>query len=309
MSLLPEDFEEADCPFCGSSHRREIHPGTLPEGRTYDLSAFACTNIQYAEHPPIVSCRDCGFLFASPRLKESVLAKNYAQLEDPRYLLEAEGRRRTYARMWRGLQPMLPPGARILDVGCYAGVFLDVARARGVRAFGVDLCRWGLGVARAAGHPVLAGRIDRLPLAEASLDGVVLWDVIEHLREPRKALAQIRRLLRPGGAFALTTHDIGSVAARIMGPRYPFLMLMHTCHFSRESLRRMLEAEGFEGIRIEPHVRVLRLKYLVDHVEFLGAGLRRLFGATLDLLGLGEVFVPVRGAGLMTVFARRRIGS
>src|SRR5438045_3277427 len=56
-----------------------------------------------------------------------------------------------------------------------------------------------------------------LPAEPGSLDAVVLWDVIEHLPNPRETLEAAGAWLRPGGVVAISTGDVDSLSARLHG--------------------------------------------------------------------------------------------
>lgn len=109
------------------------------------------------------------------------------------------------------LAPRVPRGARWLDLGCAYGFLVAEARAGGFRATGIDVSAYALG--RAAGDvPDAAGRLargvaERLPFGNGTFDVVSAFDVLEHLVDPEPALAEVRRVLRPGGVLIGATPD------------------------------------------------------------------------------------------------------
>ena len=102
-------------------------------------------------------------------------------------------------------------GARFLSSGCgFAGSVVAYAEAGAARAVGVevdpDYVRMGqLRVEPVAGAEVLAYDGDHLPFADASFDIVESMDVIEHTTDPLAYLAELRRVLAPGGVILLVT--------------------------------------------------------------------------------------------------------
>ncbi|KRV50617.1 methyltransferase type 11 [Wenjunlia vitaminophila] len=113
-----------------------------------------------------------------------------------------------------------PPGSRVLEVGCGVGaqtVHL-VTGSPGVRLVAVDLSDDSLAEARArvAAHAPQAHvewcRADLfdLPFADATFDHVFVCFVLEHLPDPVRALAGLRRVLRPGGTVTVIEGDHGS---------------------------------------------------------------------------------------------------
>ncbi|WP_372623876.1 class I SAM-dependent methyltransferase [Falsiroseomonas sp.] len=140
------------------------------------------------------------------------------------------------------------PGARgpLLDAGCGTGGML--------RRFGAELpdsAPVGLeyvpeAARRAAtksGRPVAAGDANRLPFPDASFGAAVSIDVISHAGvEPARALAELHRVLRPGGTLVLNL------------PAYEWLTSAHDIRvhnarrFTRSGATRLLQAAGFAEV-------------------------------------------------------------
>jgi len=135
----------------------------------------------------------------------------------------------------------------LLDAGCGTGGFL--ARLREARpddgAIGLEYKPEAAARARTkAGVPVAVGSVNAVPFADASFGCVVSLDVLCHAAaEPDRALAEFRRVLRPGGEVVLNL------------PAFQWLFSAHDVrvHTSRrytaEGVRAMLEAAGFSGVR------------------------------------------------------------
>jgi len=93
------------------------------------------------------------------------------------------------------------PGLRVLDLGCRDGA-LTSAYLDGNDVVGVDVDRTALARAAERGIETAWADLDEpLPLEDASFDVVVVAEVLEHLRLPDRALAEARRVLRPGGVL------------------------------------------------------------------------------------------------------------
>jgi hypothetical protein len=116
-----------------------------------------------------------------------------------------------------------------------------------------------------------AGTIFDLSLAEGSLDLVTLWDVIEHTSNPAKVLTRAWELLIPGGVLALTYPDYGSLAARVLGKSWPFLLTVHLYYFVPETMKKLLTRTGFEPLRFRPHIQTLEMGYVASRAApYLG---------------------------------------
>lgn len=109
---------------------------------------------------------------------------------------------RAYHLWWSEMMVRaLPAGGRWLDLGCGTGWTHEALRHMGLdrRVIGLDISLGMLGYARRRGMPVVLGDVGALPVASASVDVVLAKGVLHHLSDLPVALAEIHRVLRPGG--------------------------------------------------------------------------------------------------------------
>jgi 2-polyprenyl-3-methyl-5-hydroxy-6-metoxy-1,4-benzoquinol methylase len=301
-------MEYVACNLCGSRDSKILYPSTLPEELTVeDIENFRCTSSGYGKHHTIVTCRDCGLVYVNPHHQASVILHEYEEVVDPLYLEEREGRVLTFRRNLRPLEELMSPdrGRRLLDVGCYIGVFLEIAQERGWEAWGVEPSHWAAREARNRGLQVLEGTLDNTHLAEESFDVITMWDVIEHLADPLEELRKSYRLLKKGGLICIHTINIQSPLARLMGHRWPWLMAMHLHYFSPPTLRAMLRKTGFTVVKMVRQGRFLRLGYLVTRIEPYSSLIARGMSRLVTVLGVKDKAVPINLGDLFTTFARK----
>lgn len=107
---------------------------------------------------------------------------------------------------------------RVLEVGCGTGLLLDRVAPIASRAVGVDLSAGMIAKARDRGHEVVRGSATALPFADASFDIVYSFKVLAHVPAIDRALAEIARVTRPGGAMLLEFYNPWSLryAARLI---------------------------------------------------------------------------------------------
>jgi SAM-dependent methyltransferase len=295
------------CNLCGASDTRPRFPGTIPDDALpQHAEAFRCTHSGYGRHHAIVQCANCGLVYANPRLEGDDILDSYVAVEDPLYLQERDGRVLTFERHLRPLEKLKPPPGRLLDVGAYTGVFVEIAARHGWDAWGLEPSRWAVSVAREQGLQMIEGTLESAALPEASYDVITLWDVIEHVTDPFAELRRAYRMLRPGGLLVLHTMDIDSRFARLMGARWPWLMEMHIYYFSRRTLTEMLGKAGFDVLRATPQGRYLRLGYFATRVGgLLGQPAGRALGGIVRLLRLNRMPIPLNFGDLFTAYATK----
>lgn len=111
------------------------------------------------------------------------------------YLQQRSWKGHLYRRHWLYPRLVRHLHGRVLDVGCGIG---DMLRFR-PGTVGVDVNAETVAVCRAGGLDARVMQPDVLPFADATFDGVILDNVLEHLSTPMPLLGEIRRVLVPGG--------------------------------------------------------------------------------------------------------------
>jgi 2-polyprenyl-3-methyl-5-hydroxy-6-metoxy-1,4-benzoquinol methylase len=230
----------------------------------------------------------------------------YGAVEDPLYLAERDNRYRTFRRVVRRLGA--PAGRRLLDVGAYCGFFVDVAREAGFEAEGVELSQWAAAHARSLGLDVRTETLAQRLTAGRRYDVVTMWDVVEHFADPRRELRDAFELLRPGGRIHLSTIDTGSLVARLLGARWPWLMDMHLVYFDRATLSALLEETGFRVLRRGTYTHTVSADYLLRKAAASFPLLAPLAGALRRVLP-ARFAVPVNLGDNMMVTAERPASS
>ena len=217
---------------------------------------------------PAARCRDCGMLFLRVQPVGESLARMYSaeyfaqdfrcgrsdapSTDEAAFRAENDGLLDKLER-WRGQ-------GRLLEVGSATGLLLKRARERGWQATGVELSPDAVAHARALGLDVHQGTLADAAFAPASFDAVYMGDVLEHVPDCRATLAEVARVLVPGGHAVvrgpITTHSLarrlglavyGALGRDIVLREPPY----HLWEFRPASLRRLAERVGLEVVAIE----------------------------------------------------------
>jgi SAM-dependent methyltransferase len=142
------------------------------------------------------------------------------------------------------------PGKRVLDLGCRDGA-LSHAYAEGNSLVGVDADREALAEAEKLGIETRWADLDEpLPFEDASFDVVVAGELLEHLRDPKRVVDEVRRVLRPGGTFVASVPNAYRLKNRLrflLGSK-PEDDPTHLQMFSADEVRSLLA--GFDEPRL-----------------------------------------------------------
>ena len=196
-------------------------------------------------------------------------------------------------------------GRDVFEAGCGTGLLLREAARVARSAAGLDLSRGMLGAARARGLRVVQGSLTDVPLPSASVDLVYCMKVLAHVPPIEQALAELGRLVRPGGHLLLEFYNPCSLrylAKRLAGPGHiatgttekDVFTRYDTVAKARSYLPPDLELVGVRGVRVvTPTSRVFDL-----------APVARLFAwaerAACDVPGLRNL------GGFLILVARKR---
>jgi 2-polyprenyl-3-methyl-5-hydroxy-6-metoxy-1,4-benzoquinol methylase len=188
--------------------------------------------------------------------------------------------------------PLQMHGVRLLDAGCGTGIFSAAAVERGAEVTSLDVGEALLSrVAAKCESRRVVGDVTALPFADESFDVVLCTEVIEHVREPRRAIGELVRVLRPTGQLVLTTPN------RLWLPAIRLATALRLRPYEGienwvwpRALRRWLEQCGirlecFAGFNALPFVHPITYP-LVDRLDRLGKTGAR--GLMINVLAVGR---------------------
>ncbi len=226
------------CPLCDE---RETIPLWRWEQEKY-LSLVGRPDVSVA----FVLCQKCGLARQSPFLPNEITSLLYTRLNLEARFTDFGERYRWFHRALRGS----PEPGVLLDVGCSEGRQAELYLGHSWKAVGVETCPEAAERARAKGIEVLEGPIEEVDLCEESFDLILLFHLVEHIKEPRDFLQRMTACLRPNGFLYLEVPNLH----RPCGDLTNFFPSFHHYVFGPDHVERMLVELGFEIIRGEAAV-------------------------------------------------------
>ena len=206
----------------------------------------------------IIKCPKCGVSQTLPLPDSSELIQYYPHIYYPtgpasemyyknhieRFQIDKLKMIQTYSRI-----------GKLLDIGCGVGHFIRTALNNGYEAEGVEFSEVAAAVGREQWNlQIVSGDFLSNQFVPESFDIITLWQVLEHLRQPREVLFKIHHLLKPGGLLVIAVPNFSSIQARIFRNRWYHLDVpRHLFHYSPESLVKILDICNFHVDKIDHH--------------------------------------------------------
>ncbi len=218
------------CPLCGSPN---LQPAPLQPEPPFGL----------------LQCGACGGIALSPRPLRSAMGAYYDAYygsEASAQKSERQARRATrhFSRLARHAR-----AGRLLEIGAGDGYFLDAARRAGWTVEGLELSQPR--VARAQewfNLELKCADLDHAPFPAESFDAICMFQLIEHVHDPRNVLQRVHRLLRPGGVMMISTPNVLAYSRKNRGVN-TWRIPRHLFFFTPRTLVRTVESLGFDVLR------------------------------------------------------------
>jgi 2-polyprenyl-3-methyl-5-hydroxy-6-metoxy-1,4-benzoquinol methylase len=236
------NMQEIECPLCDSTASVQV---AVCHDRLLDIEG------QFK----MVHCTHCGLHYLNPQPTTAELERYYPEGYDPfqmpsldqvSYLqrLSVEyglrKRRRAVTRYQHS--------GSLLEIGCGTGLFLDAMRRMGGwQLKGVEVSELAARNAQERLElDVFHGQLEDAKYPDHSFDVVVMWDVLEHVHNPKQTLFEINRILAPDGLLVCRVPLLNGWDRRLFGPYWAgWDAPRHLTVFSMHTLTMMLAHTGF----------------------------------------------------------------
>lgn len=232
------------CRICGSIRTKEID-------KIHNLS--------------VIFCQECEAYFAHPMPSDEFLRKWYSEEEkkkrwnnDLNLAIKAnhEQNRYNYEEYFRIASENLnlDGSGKVLEIGCYSGLFLKKFKDLGYECKGIDLNQGFVKYGREHyGLDLECGTIFDFKFTDKSFDIIIFHQVLEHLSDPKSFLKEVRRILKDDGYIFLSVPNTGCIILKLEHKflrdflRHRFIDIPnHLFYFSNNSLKLLLKQTGFE---------------------------------------------------------------
>lgn len=241
------------CPVCDSSQVKKI----------LEVTDYFATQETF----PLFDCDNCGFRFTNQFPSEEKIQPYY---DSPQYISHSDTkngltnqlyhlcRKRMLTKKINLISKYSPPykeniTARLLDIGCGTGYFLDKARTNGYEISGIEKDKQSRKFAKNKFKLNVNDESALWSIEPNSFDIVTLWHVLEHLQHLNEVVSKLNNILKPEGFLVLALPNYNSYDAKVYKEHWAaYDVPRHLWHFTPNTVEKLLTKHKFKVIARKP---------------------------------------------------------
>lgn len=241
------------CPLCLSERIKVIHHHTI-DGKV--VKEHECERCKMVFKHPMFTDDEIKSMFDGEGYYESgdttiAARRGYAQYGDEQTDRQAQSEQ--YLAMLEevnkseGAQDNWGERPKLFDVGAGYGALVKAAQAKGWKAEGNEVSKHAIKQAKERGVELMRGDLSELDLSEGSYDVVTLFNILQHVRDPKAMIQQAKRILKDDGFLMVKVPVVDSQLGFSQG--VDFFKEDQMYHFSVQAISQMLIEQGFEIVK------------------------------------------------------------
>lgn len=228
----------------------------------------------------IVRCKSCSMVYLNPmptqkEMKVFYNSKYFFHKEGIKYgygnYLELESLFHVMYRNWlKQLVPYLENNQKqikILEVGCAAGYFLDIAKQAGYDVYGIEPSPIGTRAQNEYGEHIYLSTFEETEFQNNFFDLVVFFDLLEHIDNPIMFFDKVVSYLKPGGVIVLTTPNIGSIFRKLLGKYWFHFKIDHLNYFSKKTIRKLASRYNLKILVLKNCIKITNLNFILNRLQ------------------------------------------
>ena len=217
-------FKEVYCPVCGKKDVSEVLVN--PEGFSFSV------------------CKNNQTIYMNPAPSEEVINKLCNSKEYSfNWNLEKISKKKEYESFKRIIGENI--GGRLLDIGCASGEFVELSK-ESFDSEGVEINKRTAETGKKKGLKINIGTVYSIN-GKQKYDVITMFQVIEHLTNPKITIKKVNDLLKSGGYLYIETPNMGGASFKFLRERHTHISNFgHVCLFNKNSLVKLIESSGFK---------------------------------------------------------------
>jgi 2-polyprenyl-3-methyl-5-hydroxy-6-metoxy-1,4-benzoquinol methylase len=228
-------YQPETCNICGSPSYRRLH-----YFKEWNLGRDP------VRHVSVIQCRRCGVRRRMPGISDEFEQEYHAPYIEQGQAIHPHQLSHFADLMMARLRQFTAKDVKFLDVGCSTGRVLRLAATLGFTSIGLDYSQWAAEYCTKLGFETRHGSLLGQWADGERFDIIHCSHTIEHVPDPISYLAEIHRLLKPGGQLMLAFPNYASFPRIALGRKWGAWCLdSHLWQFTARQMCRLLREQGF----------------------------------------------------------------
>lgn len=225
---------------------------------------FASTELyvnKFEIKPNLFYCKDCEIIFSE--YCDNSFQENYVDVLDPLYVDQIENKKKYFNNLINKISDQFESSDNVLEIGSYYGAFGSQIVKKVKSYTGIELSPHACEYAKRNFNLNVRNQniYEFFRQNRLKFDVIFMFDVIEHLDDPKLVLKLCANNLNSKGRLIISTMNMDSLFAKITGRYYQWIIPMHKFYFSNYSIKKFLNRNNLEIDRIINDVRIISLEY------------------------------------------------
>jgi 2-polyprenyl-3-methyl-5-hydroxy-6-metoxy-1,4-benzoquinol methylase len=263
-------FKKIYCPICKKLKVKTFLKGNMNNNYNNKIDV-RCTSMSNNLKPTLYKCKNCYIVFS--QFVNKKFENLYKDVVDKEYLKQIRIKKKSFENFLDTIKLYINKDKDVLEIGSYYGVLGSLIKNKVKSYTGIEYSKSASKYAIKKFDLKIKSHFNQL--RNKKYDLIILCDVIEHVDNPLEVLKQIKSVLKKNGVIIMTTMDIESFYAKILGINYPWIMPMHKFYFSFSSLKFILKKEKLKIDTYYHEKKITSLGYLLKKISIILFG--RLF--------------------------------
>ena len=232
--------------------------------------------------------------------------EKYSGIVDELYINQIKYKKLYFNNIIKKMKNELTKDKNILEIGAYYGAFGSEVVKHVNSYTGLELSKNATNFVKEKYklniHNTTAEKHFKV---SPKYDLIVMFDVIEHSDDPKKIIKLCNDNLNKNGILIISTMNMDSLTAKILGKNYPWVMLMHKFYFTNNSLKKILEQNNFRLYKIKHDTRIISIGYLLDKIQIHFPYFKKIFNFIKKSNKISEQKIKISFFDLNIYFSKK----
>ncbi len=267
---------------------------------TCPLCSSTDTNFSFSKKGfEVYECQNCKLLFTCPVPKSSeVYSEDYFSGATSGYgYVDYDADKEPMTSVFNKYLDLVSSfgvrSGKLLDIGAATGFFMKIAKTRGFSVSGIEISAFAAQKGRKEGLEIVTGDLIEHKYGNESFDVITMFDVLEHVPDPKAIIFEVRRILKKDGLLLVNTPDAESLLAKILGKNWHLIMPPeHINYFSPKNLGDYLSKNGFSVLLSTKIGKRFTLQYILKML-YKWQGWRIFLVKSNSARFLSKIYLPI----------------